>query len=60
MRSVFKHLVEAATCEWLFTSDFFKAKGPDTFNAVFAKTLSLCLVRRDRSRCEEATRSSAL
>ena len=51
MRSVFKHLVEAATCEFLFTHDFFKAastqpgqKGAtETFNAVFARTLSLCL-----------------
>lgn len=47
MRSVFKHLVEAATCEFLFTHDFFKSpppgKGAETFNAVFARTLSLCL-----------------
>lgn len=32
MRSVLKHLVEAATCEFLFTHDFFKARGLDTFN----------------------------
>ena len=43
MRSVFKHLVEAATCEFLFTHDFFKGKATETFNAVFARTLSLCL-----------------
>jgi vacuolar protein sorting-associated protein 52 len=44
MRSVFKHLVEAATCEFLFTHDFFKGpKGAEAFNAVFARTLSLCL-----------------
>lgn len=43
MRSVLKHLVEAATCEFLFTHDFFKARGLDTFTAIFAKTLSLCL-----------------
>jgi len=43
MRSVFKHLVEAATCEFLFTHDFFKGRGAEAFNAVFARTLSLCL-----------------
>jgi len=55
LRSVFKHLVEAATCEFLFCQDFFvlksSARGPagavgkggETFNAVFARTLSLCL-----------------
>lgn len=44
MRSVFKHLVEAATCEFLFTHDFFKGpRGGEAFNGVFARTLSLCL-----------------
>lgn len=43
MRSVLKHLVESATCEFLFTHDFFKSRGLDTFNQIFAKTLSLCL-----------------
>ena len=43
MRSVLKHLLEAATCEFLFTQDFFKARGLETFNAIFARTLSLCL-----------------
>ena len=27
MRSVMKHLVEAATCEYLFKQDFFKSRG---------------------------------
>jgi len=56
LRSVFKHLTEAATCEFLFCHDFFDAhapepagqndsghRGTETFNAVFARTLSLCL-----------------
>lgn len=58
MRSVFKHLLEAATCEFLFCQDFFEVKprgsargtpagavgkAGETFNAVFARTLSLCL-----------------
>jgi len=36
-------MVEAATAEFLFTNDFFKSRGLETFNAIFAKTLSLCL-----------------
>ncbi|CAM9123350.1 unnamed protein product, partial [Sphacelaria rigidula] len=43
MRSVFKHLIDSATSEYLFTIEFFKGQSHDTFNQIFARTLSLCV-----------------
>ncbi|CAM9108563.1 unnamed protein product [Choristocarpus tenellus] len=43
MRSVTKHLMDSATSEYLFTLEFFKGQSQDTFNQIFAQTLSLCL-----------------
>ncbi|CAM9962480.1 unnamed protein product [Ascophyllum nodosum] len=43
MRSVFKHLVDSATSEYLFTIEFFKGQSDDTFNQIFSRTLSLCI-----------------
>ncbi|CAM9959091.1 unnamed protein product [Ectocarpus sp. 6 AP-2014] len=43
MRSVFKHLMDSATSEYLFTMEFFKGQSHDTFNRIFARTLSLCI-----------------
>mmetsp|Transcript_21025 Transcript_21025/g.25528 ORF Transcript_21025/g.25528 Transcript_21025/m.25528 type:complete len:393 (+) Transcript_21025:150-1328(+) len=46
-RSVQKHLMDAATSEYLFTSQFFSQTSNkdrrDIFNQIFARTLSLCL-----------------
>ncbi|CAM9116209.1 unnamed protein product [Discosporangium mesarthrocarpum] len=43
MRSVTKHLMDSATSEYLFTLEFFKGHSQNTFNQIFARTLSLCL-----------------
>lgn len=43
MRSVFKHLMDSATSEYLFTIEFFKGQSHETFNQIFARTLSLCI-----------------
>ncbi|CAM9679004.1 unnamed protein product [Ectocarpus sp. 12 AP-2014] len=43
LRSVFKHLMDSATSEYLFTMEFFKGQSHDTFNRIFARTLSLCI-----------------
>lgn len=44
-RSIQKHLMDAATSEYLFCLDFFNAASHsrDLFNRIFARTLSLCL-----------------
>lgn len=43
LRSVLKHLVDAASNEFLFLVDFFKTQPKDTFNRIFGRTLSLIL-----------------
>jgi hypothetical protein len=43
LRSVLKHLVDAASNEFLFLIDFFKTQPKDTFNRIFGRTLSLIL-----------------
>lgn len=43
MRSVIKHLNDAATNEFLFIIDFFKINTRDTFNRIFGRSLSLVL-----------------
>lgn len=43
LRSVIKHLSDAATSEFLFILDFFKTNSRDTFNKIFGRTLSLIL-----------------
>jgi len=43
LRSIIKHLVDAATNEFLFVIDFFKTNPRDTFNRIFGRTLSLLL-----------------
>ncbi len=43
VRSIIKHLSDAATNEFLFIIDFFKTNTRDTFNKIFGKTLSLIL-----------------
>lgn len=43
MRSIIKHLIDAATNEFLFVLDFFKTNTRDTFNRIFGRTLSLTL-----------------
>mmetsp|Transcript_20438 Transcript_20438/g.34213 ORF Transcript_20438/g.34213 Transcript_20438/m.34213 type:complete len:714 (-) Transcript_20438:96-2237(-) len=43
LRSVLKHLVDAASNEFLFVVDFFKTSPRDTFNRIFGRTLSLVL-----------------
>mmetsp|Transcript_8188 Transcript_8188/g.15453 ORF Transcript_8188/g.15453 Transcript_8188/m.15453 type:complete len:728 (+) Transcript_8188:155-2338(+) len=43
LRSVIKHLCDAATSEFLFALDFFKKNARDTFNRIFGRTLSLIL-----------------
>lgn len=40
LRSVIKHLSDAATSEFLFIVDFFKTNSQDTFNNIFKRTLS--------------------
>lgn len=42
-RSIFKHLLDAATNEFLFIIDFFKTNPRDTFNKIFGRTMSLVL-----------------
>ena len=42
-RSVMKHLMDSATNEYLFGLDFFKDRSFETFNQIFAKTVSLVL-----------------
>lgn len=43
LRSVLKHLVDAATNEFLFIIDFFKTQPKDTFNRIFGRTISMLL-----------------
>ena len=43
LRSIVKHLSDAATSEFLFALDFFKKNARDTFNRIFGRTLSLVL-----------------
>ena len=43
LRSIIKHLSDAATSEFLFSLDFFKKNARDTFNRIFGRTLSLVL-----------------
>lgn len=43
LRSVIKHLSDAATNEFLFILDFFKTNTRDSFNRIFGRTLSLIL-----------------
>ena len=43
LRSISKHLIDAATNEFLFVIDFFKTNSSDTFNKIFGRTLSLLL-----------------
>jgi hypothetical protein len=43
LRSIIKHLSDAATNEFLFILDFFKSNTRDTFNKIFGRTLSLIL-----------------
>ncbi len=43
LRSVLKHLIDAATSEFLFVLDFFKTGARDNFNHIFGKTLSMIL-----------------
>jgi len=43
LRSIVKHLIDAATNEFLFVLDFFKTSSRDTFNKIFGRTLSLLL-----------------
>lgn len=43
LRSVLKHLVDAASSEFLFLLDFFKSNARDNFNRIFGKVLSLVL-----------------
>lgn len=45
LRSVLKHLVDAASSEFLFVLDFFKTNARENFNSIFAKVLSLVLER---------------
>ena len=42
-RSVTKHLMDAATNEYLFGMDFFQDRSFDTFNQIFSRTVSMCL-----------------
>mmetsp|Transcript_10512 Transcript_10512/g.23326 ORF Transcript_10512/g.23326 Transcript_10512/m.23326 type:complete len:663 (-) Transcript_10512:102-2090(-) len=43
LRSVLKHLIDAASNEFLFIIDFFKTSPRDTFNRIFGRALSLIL-----------------
>lgn len=43
LRSVLKHLVDAASNEFLFIADFFKTSPRETFNRIFGRTISLVL-----------------
>jgi hypothetical protein len=40
-RSVLKHLVDSATSECLFSLEFFRGKGTDSFNRIYDKTLTM-------------------
>uniref|UniRef100_A0A7S1B6C6 Vps52 C-terminal domain-containing protein n=1 Tax=Corethron hystrix TaxID=216773 RepID=A0A7S1B6C6_9STRA len=42
-RSIMKHLMDSATNEYKFTSNFFRHSGKDAFTAIFSRTLSLVL-----------------
>ena len=42
-RSIIKHLMDSATNEYLFGIDFFNDRSFETFNLIFARTISLCL-----------------
>lgn len=42
-RSIMKHLMDSATNEYLFGIDFFKDRSFETFNLIFARTISLML-----------------
>ncbi|GMH82470.1 hypothetical protein TrST_g12487 [Triparma strigata] len=42
-RSIVKHLMDAATNEYVFTKEFFVTPSRDVFNNIFTKTLSLVL-----------------
>ena len=42
-RSVIKHLIDAATNEFLFILDFFQSNTRETFSKIFGRTLSLIL-----------------
>lgn len=43
LRSVLKHLVDAATNEFLFIVDFFRTNPKETFNRIYAKTIAMLL-----------------
>lgn len=43
LRSVLKHLVDAASNEFLFVLEFFRTQPKDTFNRIFGRTLSQIL-----------------
>lgn len=43
LRSVLKHLVDAACSEFLFLLDFFRTAPKDTFNRIFGRTLAQVL-----------------
>lgn len=43
LRSVLKHLIDAATNEFLFIFDFFQSNTRETFNKIFGRTLSLVI-----------------
>ena len=42
-KSIMLHLMDAATNEYIFVRQFFKENGPDAFESIFGKTLSLIL-----------------
>ena len=42
-RSILKHLIDAASNEFLFVTDFFRTAPRETFNRIFGRTLSLVL-----------------
>mmetsp|Transcript_59268 Transcript_59268/g.70721 ORF Transcript_59268/g.70721 Transcript_59268/m.70721 type:complete len:575 (+) Transcript_59268:2-1726(+) len=42
-RSIMQHLMDSATNEFVFTRQFFKETGDDTFHMIFSRTLSLIL-----------------
>jgi hypothetical protein len=43
LRSVLKHLIDAATHEFLFVVDFFRTNPKDTFNRIYGKTIAMLL-----------------
>jgi vacuolar protein sorting-associated protein 52 len=42
-RSLLKHLIDAATNEFLFIVDFFRSNPKDTFNRIYGKAISMVL-----------------